>query len=122
MMVYDIVCRNSQSGNGQEPYTFDQVSHEVKKNGKVLNYSEILLSLNDKFESSMRPSSIFDEEAVFFITSSTTLLLNFWREEKEMKSSREMLISSKVYKLRQKISRDSISTLNSALECIYTKT
>ena len=31
MMVYDIVCRNSQSGNGQEPYTFDQVSYEVKK-------------------------------------------------------------------------------------------
>ena len=30
MMVYDIVCRNSQNGNGQVLYTFDQVSYEVK--------------------------------------------------------------------------------------------
>ena len=48
MMVYDIVCRNSQNGNGQELYTFDQVSYGVK-NGKVFNYSEILFSLNDFF-------------------------------------------------------------------------
>ena len=47
VMVYDI-CRNSQDGNGQVFYTFDQVSYEVK-NGKMFNYSEILLSLNDFF-------------------------------------------------------------------------
>ena len=41
-MVYDILCRNSQDENGQEIYTFHQVSYEVK-NGKVFNYSEILL-------------------------------------------------------------------------------
>ena len=47
-MVYDILCRNSQDENGQELYKFDQVSDEVK-NGKVLNYSKIFLSLNDFF-------------------------------------------------------------------------
>ena len=31
LMVYDILCRNSQDGNGQDIYTFDQVSYEVKK-------------------------------------------------------------------------------------------
>ena len=63
VLVYDILCRNSQDENGEELFTFDQVSYEVK-NGKVFNNSEIPLSFNDffikmlfkdKLESSMRP-------------------------------------------------------------------
>ena len=29
-MVYDILCHNSRNGNGQELYTLDQVSYEVR--------------------------------------------------------------------------------------------
>ena len=35
-MVYDILCRNSQDGNGQELYTFYQVPYEVGKLEKCL--------------------------------------------------------------------------------------
>ena len=46
LMVYDILCRNSQDGNEQELYTFDQVSYEVRK---WKSYSEVLLSHNNFF-------------------------------------------------------------------------
>ena len=67
-MVYGILCRNSQDGNGQEFYTFDQVSYKVKKIESCLIFPEILLSLNDfslrcflidKLESSVRPLNVF---------------------------------------------------------------
>ena len=61
-MVCDILCRNSQDGNGQVFKTFDQVSYEVK-NGKVFNYSD------DKFESSVIPKCICS-----FIFATTVLL------------------------------------------------
>ena len=31
LMVHDILCHNSQERNGQELYTLDQVSYEVRR-------------------------------------------------------------------------------------------
>ena len=45
MMVYDIICRNSQNGNGQELYTFGQVSYEVKKMERCLIIPRFFLAL-----------------------------------------------------------------------------
>ena len=63
-MVYDILCRNSQDGNGQELYTYDQVFYEVKKMERCLIIQRFFLAfmvfslrcfLKDKHESSTRP-------------------------------------------------------------------
>ena len=63
-MVYDILCRNCQDENGQELYTFDQVSYEVKNMERCLIIPRFFFALlkkslrcflKDKLESSTRP-------------------------------------------------------------------